>query len=200
MAAKKTKAKPKKKAGVPKSKKGAVNVQYTGAKAHSITPFIMYNANPEEVAKFYVKIFKNSKILRANPMQADFILNGQRFFSYNVGDHAEFKFTWGVSFMINVDTQKEVDYYWNALTADGGEESMCGWVKDKFGLSWQITPNILLQLVSHKDKGIAERAQQAMLKMKKIDIAALKAAAMGHGRPGTGAAKDGVRAAAMRSK
>ena len=110
-------------------------------------------------------------------MQADFILNGQRFFSYNVGDHEQFKFTWGVSFMINVDTQKEVDYYWKALTADGGEESMCGWVKDKFGLSWQVTPNILLKLVSHKDKGIAERAQQAMLKMKKIDIAALKAAA-----------------------
>ena len=177
MATKKTKAKPKKKAGVPKSKKGAVNVQYTGAKAHSITPFIMYNANPEEVANFYVRIFKNSKILRANPMQADFILNGQRFFSYNVGDHEQFKFTWGVSFMINVDTQKEVDYYWNALTADGGEESMCGWVKDKFGLSWQVTPNILLQLVSHKDKAIADRAQQAMLKMKKIDIVALKAAA-----------------------
>lgn len=162
-----------------KSKVGARGVQFVGAKAHQITPFIMYNANPEEVAKFYVKIFKNSKILRSNPMQADFILNGQRFFSYNVGDHPEFKFTWGVSFMINVDTQKEVDYYWKALTADGGEESMCGWVKDKFGLSWQITPNILLQLVSHKDKGIAERAQQAMLKMKKIDIAALKAAAEG---------------------
>ncbi len=165
------------KATPAKSKTGAVDVKYGGAKAHSITPFIMYNANPEEVAKFYVKIFKNSKILRSSPMQADFILNGQRFFSYNVGDHAEFKFTWGVSFMINVETQKEVDYYWNALTADGGEESMCGWVKDKFGLSWQVTPNILLQLVSHKDKGIADRAQQAMLKMRKIDIAALKAAA-----------------------
>ena len=181
MATKKTKAKPKKKATTAKSKAGSVRVQYVGAKAHSITPFIMYNANPEEVAKFYVKIFKNSKILRANPMQADFVLNGQRFFSYNVGDHEAFKFTWGVSFMINVDTQKEVDYYWNALTADGGEESMCGWVKDKFGLSWQVTPNILLQLVSHKDKAIADRAQQAMLKMKKIDIAALKAAAEGQG-------------------
>ncbi|MFO1524479.1 MAG: VOC family protein [Turneriella sp.] len=173
---KKRAATPKKKPA-PKSKSAPVNVQYVGAKAHSITPFIMYNANPEEVAKFYVKIFKNSKILRANPMQADFILNGQRFFSYNVGDHEQFKFTWGVSFMVSVETQKEVDYYWKALTADGGEESMCGWVKDKFGLSWQITPNILLQLVSHKDKEIANRAQHAMLKMKKIDIVALKAAA-----------------------
>lgn len=176
---KKAAPKPKRKKPAPKSKAGAVDVQYTGAKAHSITPFIMYNANPEEVAKFYVKIFKNSKILRANAMQADFILNGQRFFSYNVGDHAEFKFTWGVSFMVSVETQKEVDYYWKALTADGGEESMCGWVKDKFGLSWQVTPNILLKLVSHKDKGVAERAQAAMMKMKKIDIAALKAAAEG---------------------
>lgn len=174
---KKKKAATPKKKSAPKSKSAPVNVQYVGAKAHSITPFIMYNANPEEVAKFYVKIFKNSKILRANPMQADFVLNGQRFFSYNVGDHEQFKFTWGVSFMVSVETQKEVDYYWKALTADGGEESMCGWVKDKFGLSWQITPNILLQLVSHKDKEIANRAQQAMLKMKKIDIVALKAAA-----------------------
>jgi predicted 3-demethylubiquinone-9 3-methyltransferase (glyoxalase superfamily) len=174
MATKQKAARPKKAA--TKVKSGVRGLQYGGAKAHSITPFIMYNANPEEVAKFYVKIFKNSKILRSNPMQADFILNGQRFFSYNVGDHAEFKFTWGVSFMISVDTQKEVDYYWKALTADGGEEGMCGWVKDKFGLWWQVTPNILLQLISHKDKAIADCAQQAMLKMKKIDIAALKAA------------------------
>ncbi len=176
MATKKTKAKPKKKATAPKSKMGVRGLQYGGAKAHSITPFLMFNANPEEAAKFYAKIFKNAKILSANPMQADFILNGQRFFSYKGGDHPNFKFNWGVSFMINVDTQKEVDYYWNALTADGGEESMCGWVNDKFGLSWQVTPNILLQLISSKDKGIADRAQQAMLKMKKIDIAALKAA------------------------
>jgi predicted 3-demethylubiquinone-9 3-methyltransferase (glyoxalase superfamily) len=112
-------------------------------------------------------------------MQADFILNGQRFFAYNVGDNEQFKFTWGVSFMISVETQKEVDYYWKALTADGGKESMCGWLQDRYGLSWQVTPNILLQLISSKDKGVADRTQQAMMKMKKIDIAALKAAAMG---------------------
>ena len=149
MATKKKAAKPKKKATPAKSKTSAVPLNYGGAKAHSITPFIMYNANPEEVAKFYVKIFKNSKILRSSPMQADFILNGQRFFSYNVGDHEQFKFTWGVSFMINVDTQKEVDYYWKALTADGGKESQCGWLQDKYGLSWQVTPNILLKLISN---------------------------------------------------
>lgn len=165
----------KKKTTTPKG--GATGLKYVGAKAHQITPFLMFNANPEEAAKFYSKIFKNSKILSSSPMQADFVLNGQRFFSYNGGDHPNFKFNWGVSFMISVETQKEVDYYWNALTADGGEESMCGWVKDKFGLSWQVTPNILLQLISHQDKSIADRAQAAMLKMKKIDIAALKAAA-----------------------
>jgi len=167
------------KASAAKSKAGSMPVRYIGAKAHSITPFLMFNANPEEAAKFYVKIFKNSKILSSNSMQADFVLNGQRFFSYNGGDHPNFKFNWGVSFMINVETQKEVDYYWNALKADGGKESMCGWVQDKYGLSWQVTPNILLQLVSHKDRGIADRVQQAMLKMQKIDIAALKAAAVG---------------------
>ncbi|MFZ5629219.1 MAG: VOC family protein [Spirochaetota bacterium] len=179
MATKKAKKKSAKKVAAPKSKSGATGLKYVGAKAHQITPFLMFNANPEEAARFYAKIFKNSKILSANPMQADFVLNGQRFFSYNGGDHPNFKFNWGVSFMISVETQKEVDYYWNALTADGGEESMCGWVKDKFGLSWQVTPNILLKLISHKDKAIADRAQKAMLKMRKIDIAALKAAAEG---------------------
>ncbi|HMV34652.1 MAG TPA: VOC family protein [Turneriella sp.] len=177
MATKKSKAKPAKKGAKAKSEGSATGLRYVGAKAHQITPFLMFNANPEEAAKFYVSIFKKkSKILSSNPMQADFVLNGQRFFSYNGGDHPNFKFNWGVSFMISVETQKEVDYYWKALTADGGEESMCGWVKDKFGLSWQVTPNILLKLISHKDKTIADRAQQAMLKMKKIDIAALKAA------------------------
>lgn len=134
----------------------------------------MFNANLEEVAKFYVSIFKKSKILFANPMQAQFILNGQKFSAYNGGP--EFKFSWGVSFMISVDTQKEVDYYWNALTADGGKESMCGWCEDKFGMNWQVTPNILLELISHKDPVKREKATQAMLQMKKIDIAALKEA------------------------
>jgi len=187
----------KKKSKAIKQPKG---LNYSGAKAHSITPFLMYNANPEEAAKFYLSIFKKkSKILSSSPMQADFILNGQRFFSYNGGDHPNFKFNWGVSFMISVETQKEVDYYWKALTADGGKESMCGWVQDKFGLSWQVTPNILLKLISDKDRVKADRVTQVMLKMGKIDIAALKAAAaMGHGRPGAGAARDGVRARAAK--
>lgn len=164
----------KKKKSPPKKRPIGTKVNFVGAASHSITPFLMFNANPEEAANFYVSIFKNSKILRANPMQADFILNGQRFFSYNGGP--EFQFSWGVSFMISVESQKEVDYYWNALLEDGGKESMCGWLQDKYGMWWQVTPKILLQLMSHKDRAKAERANQAMLTMRKIDIAALKAA------------------------
>ncbi|MBM9502391.1 VOC family protein [Leptospira sp. 201903071] len=164
----------KKKLSPTKPKSDGIKIEYVSAPSHSITPFLMFNANTEEAAKFYVSIFKKSKILSANPMRADFILNGQKFFAYNGGP--DFQFTWGVSFMISVDTQKEVDYYWNALLAGGGKESMCGWVQDKYGLWWQVTPKILLKLVSHKDRTKAERATQAMLKMQKIDIAALKAA------------------------
>ena len=162
---KKTQAKPKSK---------AVKLNYVVSPSHSITPFLMFNANIEEVAKFYTSIFKKSKIITANPMQAQFILNGLKFSAYNGGP--EFKFSWGVSFMISVDTQKEVDYYWNALLADGGKESMCGWLQDKYGMFWQVTPKILLELISHKDPAKAERATQAMLKMQKIDIAKLKEA------------------------
>ena len=164
----------KKKKTAPKKKTGGTNVKFAGGPSHSITPFLMFNANAKEAAEFYVSIFRKSKILRATSMQADFILNGQRFFSYNGGP--DFHFSWGVSFMISVETQKEVDYYWNALLADGGKESMCGWLQDKYGMWWQVTPKILLQLMSHKDRSKAERARDAMMKMQKIDIAALKAA------------------------
>ncbi|TGL81431.1 VOC family protein [Leptospira yasudae] len=165
----------KKKRSSSKPKSGGAKIEFVSAPSHSITPFLMFNANTEEVAKFYVSIFKKSKILIANSMRADFILNGQKFFAYNGGP--DFQFSWGVSFMISVDTQKEIDYYWNALLAGGGKESMCGWLQDKYGMWWQVTPKILLQLVAHKDRAKAERAIQAMLKMQKIDIAALKVAA-----------------------
>ncbi|MGJ4754491.1 VOC family protein [Leptospira kmetyi] len=164
----------KKKSGPKKPKSNGTKIEFVSAPTHSITPFLMFNANTEEAAKFYVSIFKKSKILVANPMRAEFILNGQKFFAYNGGP--EFQFNWGVSFMISVETQKEIDYYWHALLSGGGKESMCGWVQDKYGMWWQVTPKILLQLVSHKDREKAERATQAMLKMQKIDIAALKAA------------------------
>lgn len=166
---------PKKKISPKKSKSNKTKIEFLSAPSHSITPFLMFNANVEEVAKFYASIFQKSKILVANPMRAEFVLNGQKFYAYNGGPH--FQFSWGVSFMVSVETQKEVDYYWNALLADGGKESMCGWLQDKFGMWWQITPKILLQLLSHQDSAKKERATQAMMKMQKIDIAALKAAA-----------------------
>lgn len=166
--------KSKKKTSQAKPKSSGLKIEYVSTPPHSITPFLMFNANTEEVAKFYASIFKKSKILIANSMRAEFILNGQKFFAYNGGPN--FQFSWGVSFMISVDTQKEIDYYWNALLAGGGKEIMCGWVQDKYGMWWQVTPKILLKLVSHKNKEKAGLATQAMLKMQKINIAALKAA------------------------
>ncbi|TGL07988.1 VOC family protein [Leptospira bouyouniensis] len=163
----------KKKKTIAKKKSSITKVSSQTKNSQPITPFLMFNANLEEVTKFYSGIFKQSKVLSVNPMQAEFVLNGQKFSAYNGGP--EFKFSWGVSFMIHVETQKEVDHYWNALSA-GGKELMCGWVEDKFGMVWQITPNILLELISHKDPIKREKATQAMLKMRKIDIASLKEA------------------------
>ncbi|HNO22477.1 MAG TPA: VOC family protein [Leptospiraceae bacterium] len=166
---------PSKKERPAESKEDSVKIEFRSAPAHSITPFLMFNANTEEAAKFYVSIFRNSKIIKADSMQAEFVLNGQKFFAYNGGPG--FQFSWGVSFMISVETQEEVDYYWNALLADGGKESMCGWLQDKYGMWWQVTPKILLELIFHKDSEKAKRSTEAMMKMQKIDIATLNAAA-----------------------
>ncbi|XDD42821.1 VOC family protein [Leptospira sp. WS60.C2] len=166
-------ASPKKKKQITKSKPTKSQMKVSPSKTNPITPFLMFNANLEEVTKFYTGIFKQSKVISVNPMQAEFVLNGQKFSAYNGGP--EFKFSWGVSFMIHVETQKEVDPYWNELSK-GGKELMCGWVEDKFGMVWQITPNILLELISHKDPVKREKATQAMLQMRKIDIAKLKEA------------------------
>jgi len=108
-------------------------------------------------------------------MTMAFQLGGQNFTAINGGP--VFKFTEAISFVVNCETQEEVDKYWNKLTADGGQESQCGWLKDKFGLSWQIVPKQLIELISSKDSGKAKRAMQAMLKMKKIIIADLEKAA-----------------------
>ncbi len=137
-----------------------------------ITPFLMFNANPEEAAKFYVSVFKNSKILSANSMQATFVLDGQKFYSFHGGPR--FQFSEGVSFFVSCDTQSEVDSYWEKLTSGGGAENMCGWLKDKYGLSWQIIPKILTELLGHKDREKANRATKAMLQMKKISIQGLQ--------------------------
>jgi predicted 3-demethylubiquinone-9 3-methyltransferase (glyoxalase superfamily) len=151
-----------------------------------ITPFLWFDTQAEEAANLYVSIFKNSKILKiarygeAGPgpagsvMIVNFQIEGQEFIALNAGPR--FKFTEAISFVINCQTQEEVDHYWNKLTAGGGQESMCGWLKDKFGLSWQVTPTILGELMADKDAKKAQRVMQAMLQMKKIDISALKRA------------------------
>ena len=107
-------------------------------------------------------------------MIAEFQIEGQKFGALNAGPR--FKFTEAISFVINCETQEEVDYFWEKLTADGGAESMCGWLKDKFGLSWQVVPTVLTELMEDKDPAKAQRVMQAMLQVKKIDIPTLKRA------------------------
>jgi predicted 3-demethylubiquinone-9 3-methyltransferase (glyoxalase superfamily) len=153
-----------------------------------ITPNLWFDGNVEEAAGFYTKLFPNSKIEKIlyspadNPsvrqgevLTVEFTLNGQRFVGINGGP--AFKFTEAVSFEIDCKDQAEVDHYWNALTADGGKKSMCGWCKDRFGLSWQVVPQRLLDLLYGPDEVVGQHVMEAMLTMEKIDIAALEAAA-----------------------
>jgi len=155
-----------------------------------ITPFLWFDNNAEEAMNFYVSIFKNSKVLRvmrygeAGPgpagtvMTAEFELDGQQFVGLNGGPR--FKFTEAVSFTVKCETQEEVDYYWDKLSEDGGEKSRCGWVKDKFGLWWQVEPSILGELMADKNPEKAKRVMEAMLKMDKIEIEPLKRAHEGN--------------------
>ena len=150
-----------------------------------ITPFLWFDGKAEEAAKFYTSIFKNSKVVTINrypkgspapegmAMTAQFLLEGQEFVALNGGP--QFSFTPAISFVVNCETQKEVDEYWEKLSA-GGEEHQCGWLKDKFGVSWQIVPTVMVKLLSDPDAGRAQRAMAAMLKMKKIDISLLEQA------------------------
>jgi predicted 3-demethylubiquinone-9 3-methyltransferase (glyoxalase superfamily) len=150
-----------------------------------ITPFLWFDGKAEEAAIFYTSIFKNSKIGRitrygeAGPgpngtaMSATFQLEGQEFMALNGGP--QFKFTEAVSFFVNCETQEEVDELWEKLSA-GGEKGRCGWLKDQFGLSWQIIPSALGQMLGDKDPEKSKRVMQAMLQMNKIDINALKQA------------------------
>ena len=150
------------------------------------TPFLWFDSNAEEAMNLYTSIFPNAKIGEVSRypegspgpagqvMTASFTLNGQEFIALNGGPM--FKFTEAVSFVVNCDTQAEVDHLWHALTADGGEESQCGWLKDKFGLSWQIVPKALGELMGDPDPAKAQRVMQAMLQMRKIDIAGLRQA------------------------
>ena len=151
-----------------------------------ITPFLWYDGNAEEAANFYISIFKNSKMGKisrygdAGPgpkgsvMSVTFQIEGQEFFALNGGPH--FKFTPAISFFVNCETQQEVDDLWEKLSA-GGRTDRCGWLQDKFGVSWQIIPTVLGQLLGDKDPQRAKRAMQAMLQMTKIDINKLQHAA-----------------------
>lgn len=148
----------------------------------TITPFLWFDNNLEEALNFYLSVFKNGKILNVSRngdhvFTAEFELNGQRLMGLNGGPI--FKFTEAISLFVSVKTQAEVDELWQKLTADGGEESQCGWLKDKFGLSWQIVPEALGRLLNNPDPVKAGRAMQAMLGMRKLDIAALEKASEG---------------------
>jgi len=158
-----------------------------------ITPFLWFDDQAEDAVKFYTSIFKDSKtgrILRCGEEAAkvsatgrpvgsvltiEFEIEGQKFVALNGGP--QFQFNESVSFVVNCENQKEVDYYWEKLSASGGQESACGWLKDKFGVSWQVTPAVLIDMLDDKDAAKAERVMHAMLHMQKIDIEKLKQAA-----------------------
>jgi len=152
-----------------------------------IAPCLWFDGQAEDAAKFYTALIPNSridKLMRApsdNPstpegavLTVEFTLAGQQFIGLNGGP--QFQFTEAVSFTINCEDQAEVDYYWDALMADGGVPSRCGWLKDKFGLSWQVVPKQLIQLIASSNRAAAGRAMQAMMKMTKIDVAELQRA------------------------
>lgn len=161
----------------------------TDPRNQKITTFLWFDNNAEEAANFYVSIFKNSRIRntarypegspgpKGTVMIVDFELDGQSFTALNGGPH--FKFTEAISLLVHCKDQEEVDYYWEKLTADGGQESQCGWLKDKYGLSWQIAPDSLLKVWTDGDPAKAERVMQAMMSMKKIIIKDIEAAAAG---------------------
>jgi predicted 3-demethylubiquinone-9 3-methyltransferase (glyoxalase superfamily) len=151
-----------------------------------ITPFLWFDGKAEEAIKLYTSVFKNSRIVnisfwpeggpfpKGQVMASTFELDGQQFYAFDAGPM--FKFTEATSFFISCETQEEVDYYWEKLIENGGQESRCGWLKDKFGLSWQVVPSVLGKLLGDNDREKAGRAMQAMLQMNKIIIADLKKA------------------------
>ncbi|HKY52437.1 MAG TPA: VOC family protein [Candidatus Limnocylindria bacterium] len=157
-----------------------------GTRVQKITPYFWFDDQAEEAAKFYVSIFKNSRVRsvtrdpvgvggqQGRVMVVDFQLEGQNFIALNGGP--QFKFTEAISLFVTCETQAEVDELWKKLTSDGGEESQCGWLKDKYGLSWQIIPRQLMEMMQDRDPAKAKRVTEAMLQMRKIDIAGLKSA------------------------
>ena len=134
-----------------------------------VYPCLWFDGQARAAAEFYCSVFKNSEITADNQLVVTFELNGQKFMGLNGGPN--FKFNEAVSFVVDCETQEEIDYYWEKLTADGGQESNCGWLKDKFGVSWQIVPAILSKLMSNPEK--APRVMAAFMKMRKMDIETL---------------------------
>ena len=161
----------------------------TQASPQKITTFLWFDRNAEEAVNFYVSVFKNSKIRNtthygdsgAGPkgtvMTIDFELDGQQFIALNGGP--TFKFTEAISLMVNCETQKEIDYFWEKLSGNGGQEVECGWVKDKFGLSWQIVPNYIYEVWQEGDEAKTDRMMKAVMQMKKLEIEGLKKAVEG---------------------
>jgi predicted 3-demethylubiquinone-9 3-methyltransferase (glyoxalase superfamily) len=160
--------------------------------ANKITPFLWFDTEAEDAAKFYVSVFKNAKLghisrygkaghdihgkKAGSVMVAEFEIDGQKFVALNGGP--QFKFSEAVSFQISCETQEEVDYFWRKLS-DGGQEGPCGWLKDKFGLSWQVVPRVLLDMLSDSDPKKTERVTNAFMQMRKFDIAELERAYAG---------------------
>ncbi len=145
----------------------------------TITPFLWFDTQAEEAMKFYASIFERSKVLNVSRaqgrvMSVTFELEGQKFMALNAGPHH--RFNEAVSFFVGCETQEEIDRLWDRLIADGGSPSRCGWLKDKFGLSWQIIPNALGPMLADGDPAKAKRTLDAMLQMNKLDLAVLKAA------------------------
>ncbi|KPI07668.1 MULTISPECIES: VOC family protein [Streptomyces] len=157
--------------------------------ADGFTTCLWFDGQAEEAAHYYVSIFKNSRLGRiarfsesehgtaGSVMAVDFVANGQKFVALNGGP--QFTFDEAISFQIHCEDQEEVDHYWNKFVEDGGEAGPCGWIKDKFGLSWQVVPSRLIDLISDPDTEKAARTAQAMYKMSKLDIAALEKAYAG---------------------
>jgi predicted 3-demethylubiquinone-9 3-methyltransferase (glyoxalase superfamily) len=142
-----------------------INIKMT----NQIYPCLWFDGQAKAAATFYCSIFSNSKIIDESPMVVKWEVGGKQFMGLNGGHN--FKFNEAVSFVIECDTQEEIDYFWNKLTADGGEESQCGWCKDQFGVSWQVVPKILGQLMADPEKG--QRVVAAFMQMKKFDIQTL---------------------------
>ncbi len=158
----------------------------TTVTTQKITPFLWFDGNAEEAANFYVSVFPDSKILamsrsgdagpgpKGSVLTVSFQLAGQQFLALNGGP--QFKFTEALSLLVNCDTQEEIDTFWTQLTANGGQEVQCGWLKDKFGLSWQIVPTRFFSMIQDKDPQRSQRVMQAMMQMTKFDIARLEEA------------------------